>query len=247
MASSLTVLLPPSEGKAEGGVAPRSAGQLQRSLAVGRASVIEALRAELDQASAARRAAILGVRGPLLERAEAATELLCSGSAPVLPAWQRYTGVVWSHLEPQTLDAELLRRALVPSGLLGLTLGTDPVPDYRLKMSVALAGLGRLSSFWRDDLTALVARRCAGEVVVNLLPAEHANAFDWPLLGERCEVLEVRFLTGDRRAAAGHAAKAVKGALARALLCDGEAALEKFSFDGWKLRRRGSVVELIAG
>ena len=55
------------------------------------------------RSNAGTREAVLGVRGELLERALAATARLVEGSAPVLPAWRRYSGVVWGGLEPATL------------------------------------------------------------------------------------------------------------------------------------------------
>lgn len=244
--AELTVLLPPSEGKAVGGRPGRGGGSLHRYLGTRRAIVVEALAAELAGASAKRREAILQVRGELLDRALESSALVSAGRAPLLPAWRRYTGVVWASLQPATLSRAELARVLVPSGLYGLTSALDPVADYRLKMSVSLSGTGRLSAFWREALTGVVARRSAGGVVVNLLPAEHAAAFDLEQLAASCELREVRFLTRDGKAAAGHAAKAVKGALARALLLEGEPALAGFRHGGWRVRRAGDAVEVLA-
>ena len=56
-----------------------------------------------------------------------------------MPAWRRYSGVVWDHLDP----ASLTHRApiVVVSGLHGLVGAEDPLPDYRLKMSANVAPL----------------------------------------------------------------------------------------------------------
>ena len=69
---------------------------------------------------------LLGVKGDHLLRAQSANVSLVG--APTLPAWRRYTGVVWDHLQPESLTPEQRRRLIVPSGLLGLVRGDDPVP-----------------------------------------------------------------------------------------------------------------------
>lgn len=135
--------------------------------------------------------------------------------------------MVWEHLRPSELDASALRRVIVVSALCGLVTGTDPVPDHRLKLSVRLGALGRLDRWWRPTLTDALASYARRRVVWDLLPKEHAAAVD--LDGLR--VVRVRF-EGDT----GHAAKAVKGAFARAVLLDGRAAVDAFSFHDWRAR-----------
>ncbi len=138
------LLLPPSEGKAEGGRRRARAGTFDAALATERATLVAALaRAVGTPAGAAK---VLGCRGDLLDRARAATAALVAGDAPRLPAAERYTGVVWEHLGP--LDAIDRRRVLVPSAVYGITTAADPIADYRLKLSVTLPGLGRPDRYW---------------------------------------------------------------------------------------------------
>jgi cytoplasmic iron level regulating protein YaaA (DUF328/UPF0246 family) len=214
MAGDLVVLLPPSEGKAAGGTgrwAPTS-GRFGRRLHEPRQAVVDALaRTELTERQ-------LGVRGDLLDRAHAAAAAIVAGRARRLAAWQRYTGVVWQHLDPATLDDEQRARILVPSALLGLVGGNDPVPDHRLKFDVRLDGdLGqRLDRFWRPHLTdALRHATTARTTIVDLLPNEHRNAID--LDGDR--VLRKRVhRPDDVPNIGGHDGKAAKGLLARRYL-----------------------------
>jgi cytoplasmic iron level regulating protein YaaA (DUF328/UPF0246 family) len=230
------VLLPPSEGKALGGRgtwAPAS-GSFGPALAEHRAAVVSALSASLDSPEAR---GAPGHDGPLVERAAAAVRALAAGSAPVLPAWRRYTGVVWTHLDPATLAPAARRRIVVPSALLGLCRGDDPVPDHRLGFAVSLPGVGRLDRWWRPVATeALRGRRGP---VIDLLPTEHGRAVD-------VDGLHVSFRATDGRRAAGHAAKAVKGTLARAVLEDGLEVLDGFRWSGWRARRRGDEVVVTA-
>ena len=132
------VLLPPSEGKAIGGTRLfRPASGAFRRLGGPRQTVIATLAGAVAGGDGSR---LLGVRGPLLERARTAVDELGAGRARGLPAWQRYTGVVWEHLEPATLDAADLARVVIPRPTAGAPpaatgtwwcRGADPSPAGR--------------------------------------------------------------------------------------------------------------------
>ncbi len=215
-------------------------------LAAPRRAVLEELARVMRRRDNRFRSALLGVRGELLDRAVAATADLVAGTAPVLPAWRRYVGVVWAGLEPDTLSLADRRRVLVPSAVYGLTTAADPVADYRLKMLVALGRLGRLSTYWRPTLTSALVGRSRGRVVVDLLPAEHAHAVDFAVLEAATRVVRVQFVDATGRRSVGHEAKTTKGRLARAVLDDGLGALDGFVADGWSARRVGDVVTVTA-
>jgi cytoplasmic iron level regulating protein YaaA (DUF328/UPF0246 family) len=151
--------------------------------------------------------------------------------ALTLPAWQRYTGVVWDHLEPATLPSATMKQIVVVSGLLGLVRGDDPVPDYRLKMGASLAGIGKLSTWWRDDLSDELDRVARRRTVVDLLPQEHRAAWN---PSTRIQGITVQ-LVDPTGAPGGHFAKAAKGSLARALLLDGLGALDTWRDDRFEL------------
>ena len=186
------------------------------------------------------------MHGKLLERALATTDELVGGTASVLPAWRRYSGVVWSGLDPATLTATARRRIIIPSGLYGLTTAADPVADYRLKLLVSLGRLGRLSTFWRPFVTPALARRALGRVVVDLLPAEHAHAVDLTALDPSTRVVRIRFVGHDGRRAVGHEAKSVKGRLARAVLDGGLEAVGGFTCGGWRTIEEDDLVTVVA-
>lgn len=228
----MIVLLPPSEGKAPGGRgrwSPASGSFAQ--LAPARVAVAEAVLAAPPT--------VFGARGELAERAAGAARAVATGTARALPAWQRFTGVVWQHLDPATLPSADRRRIVVPSGLLGLCRGNDPTPDFRLKLSVSLPGLGRLDRWWRPQLTAVLAG--GRGPIVDLLPGEHAAAIDLDAIGRR-RVVRVEFVAAEGGGAAGHAAKAVKGILARRLLLGGLGVVDGFTWQGWRAELDGDVV-----
>jgi uncharacterized protein len=206
-------LLPPSEGKAPDGSDPGWSpdhGAVGDALAERRRTVVDALMAV---GGGDRK--LLGVGGDHLERALQSNRSLLG--APTLPAWRRYTGVVWDHLDPASLTAAQRRSIVVVSGLLGLVRADDPVPDYRLKMGVSLAPMGKLSRWWRPVLGPALATATRRRTVVDLLPQEHRAAFT-DTDRERFVVVDLVERSG---APGGHAAKAAKGRLARHLLTCG--------------------------
>ena len=213
--SPLAILLPPSEGKAEGGRTPRwkaGSGTFGSALRRPRAEVVAALLA-----AKGGDAKLLGVSGQHLVRAQESNREL--DGAPTVPACERYTGVVWGHLSPDTLSAKACTRAVdsvvVVSGLLGLVGFDDPVPDYRVKMGASLKPMGKLSTWWRDPLSTTLNDWADGRVVIDLLPNEHRAA--WTPGDSMREHVVVSFVEKSGKVA-GHDAKAAKGLLARHLL-----------------------------
>jgi cytoplasmic iron level regulating protein YaaA (DUF328/UPF0246 family) len=218
LASSLVlaILLPPSEGKAPDGTGPGwepDSGRFGSRLASERTVVAEALAAADGGSSK-----LLGVKeGPTLDRARQVNTALVG--APTLPAWRRFTGVVWDHFDPGGFTAaerrKLSRRVFVISALAGVSALDDPLPDFRLKLSVSLDPMGKLSTWWSPTLSEVLNDRLAGRQVVDLLPQEHRAA--WQPDADRYTLQRVTLVRPDG-SNAGHHAKAGKGLLTRALL-----------------------------
>lgn len=224
MATPLPViLLPPSEGKSPGGTrdpvdwACGGFGQLAPMRLQVRDAVRRAVRRRADAQ------ALLGVTGPHLDRA--LEEWRDIDQAPTMPAGARYSGVVWGALDLASLPAAARRRGMgrivVPSGLWGLAGAADPIPSYRLKMGARVGALGRLSAWWQPAVSAALATRARRGAVMDLLPNEHAAAIDVAALrpGSVVRVAIMDDGPGGRRAV-GHAGKALKGLLARAVLAE---------------------------
>ena len=176
----------------------------------------------------------MGADGPLLQRAKAANLGLVGG--PTMPAWQRFSGVVWEALSPADLTIRARRRAeagvIVVSAVAGLSAWSDPVPDFRLKLSAALPPIGRLGAFWQQPLTQVLNDRLDGATVVDLLPNEHRAA--WITDPSRYDLVRPLLATRDGKPA-GHAGKATKGRLARAILESGDVERTLATFDAGEL------------
>lgn len=215
------LLLPPSEGKAKDGDtshpwAPRL-GSFGAELETSRVQIVVRLRKEKGGTQK-----LLGVSGAHLTRAQSSNMQLIG--APCLPAWQRYTGVVWDHLDLASLTATqhnaFIKRIIVPSGLLGLVRADDQIPDYRLKMGARLAPFGAMSKFWNEAVTDALVACVKKKTVVDLLPNEHRAAINWNLLDN---VVRVDLVSHSGAVVGGHNAKAAKGLLARHLLVSANA------------------------
>lgn len=240
--SRLILLLPPSEGKAPGGQKKRSPDHFARQLGAERVAVRAAVARLLQDGTRELWSTRFKVRGDLLDRAVDAMRVVAADSAATLPAWQRYTGVVWDFLEPTTLTPEQRRAILVPSALYGLTTADDVIADYRLTMNVSLPGVGNLGRFWTGRLTEEVGRLARRAHVVDLLPNEHAGAIDF---ARTRGVLHVAFLGASGGGAAGHVAKSVKGRFARHLVDHGIDQALEFRFDGWSISENAAGLALV--
>jgi cytoplasmic iron level regulating protein YaaA (DUF328/UPF0246 family) len=255
MATALPlILLPPSEGKASGGDGlPWTRGALSIDLDAERARVIRALAAAM-KGSEASRSKLLDVKGKALVAATAADRVVAK--APTVPAIERYTGVLYDAIDHRSLSAAHRRRldgsVVIFSGLWGAVTPTDPIPDYRLKMGAAIAPLGKLSTWWREPLSARLTELATDRHIWNLLPNEHSAAWDPPA---GLEQWTVRFL--HRRNGAlttvSHDNKSLKGALVRYLLANPSAGPEDlaawkhpagYRLDTKRTERRGSLTLL---
>jgi uncharacterized protein len=250
------ILLPPSEGKATGGSRRGIPALSFPELDSARREVAAALSAVMRDETSARR--LMGVKGSALEAAVAANTGI--GTGPVLPAIERYTGVLYDNLDAGSLAGAARRRlrsgVVIFSGLWGLVRPADRIPDYKLKMDASLSPLGRLSTWWRPTLSAALADATRRRLVWDLLPQAHAAAWSDP--DAACALRVTTAFVQERRAGGEverstvtHWSKALKGALARHLLeidpvpprADAiAAALAEFSHpEGYALEDLGTV------
>ena len=245
MATAPVILLPPSEGKADGGTgkALRIANLSFPELEEHRATLRAALGAAMKGKEPGR-AKLLGVKDKALAAATSANlDVLTS---PTMLAIERYTGVLYDALDVASLSVRdrkrLNKQVLIFSGLWGVVRPDDMIPDYKLKMGATLAPVGKLSTWWREPVTTALASTVSGTVVWNLLPKEHDNA--WApfspahMSTKPSAVFSVKFLDegkpikGERAfTTVNHWNKLLKGALVRFILetgADDPNALAKF-------------------
>ncbi|HEY0374148.1 MAG TPA: peroxide stress protein YaaA [Amnibacterium sp.] len=239
----MKLLLPPSESKSAGGSGRFALGRLSRpALNPARSAVLDALVTLVRDPGEAARVLHLGPK-----QAAEIDRNAHLRRAPVLPAVERYTGVVYDALDATTLPDSarswLDGHVLIASALLGLVAPDDPIPAYRLSAGSALPGLP-LKRHWSEPLRRALARerdwvldaRSAAYVALGPAPAGSA-------------VLHVEDAMSGR--ALNHFNKHAKGDLARRLALHGPDLRSRDDLLAWaptaglRLEARGADVVLI--
>ncbi len=196
------ILLPPSEGKNDapgvGSFATQHPELYQDTLPVLR---------HLKRLKAAERPRFYGVSDAT--KAKPVHQMnLAAGEAPVLPAVDRYSGVVYDHIGldsiPDVKNAP--SRLLVVSGLFGLIRGTDGLPKYKQPINPWL------TRYWKPINSGRLDAIAQGEPVLDLLSQSYQKAVDYP------HRIVVDFRVDGGKKAAGHFGKAIKGRFVRFLL-----------------------------
>jgi cytoplasmic iron level regulating protein YaaA (DUF328/UPF0246 family) len=154
----MLVLLPPSETKRDGGEAGRALdldSLRYPQLTAQRRSAIAALTLLSGDPVAAAHALGLGPTQALEIERNRVLE-----SSAVMPAIDRYTGVLYDGIDAASLAsperAWVLRHVVVNSALFGLLGAGDEIPAYRLSHDSRLPGLP-LKKHWREANAAVLA------------------------------------------------------------------------------------------
>jgi uncharacterized protein len=226
------LLLPPSETKRDGGD-PGSALDLGAlsfpELTAARRTAIAALR-RLSRNRATAMAALK--LGPTL-----ASEVLRNreiGSSPVMPAIDRFDGVLYDALDAGSLGVAARAFAgehvVIGSALFGLVGALDPVPAYRLSPDSTLPGLP-LRRHWSAPGAAALAARAGAELVLDLRSEAYAALAPAPV-GSWFVRVVAEDGTGRRRAL-NHFNKHGKGELVRRMLLAGADHADLASLLAW--------------
>ncbi|GAA4180779.1 YaaA family protein [Gryllotalpicola koreensis] len=214
----MLLLLPPSETKRPGGE-PGTRLTLSTlrypTLTAARRATLDAVTALAQDHEAAVTALKLGVR----QHHEVAKNRVLE-SSELLPAAERYTGVLYDALDAASLPApareHLGRNVVIHSAVLGPIGALDAIPDYRLSHDSRLPGM-RLKAIWADAAAEALAAE-SGLVL-------DARSRGYAALGPvpHGVWLEVVAESADgRRRALNHFNKHAKGELARVYALSGE-------------------------
>lgn len=190
------ILIPPSEGKADGG-----SNKPLKSASGIVADLIEAIK-EADPQK------VYGLKEKALEKAIAVNKEVLSSNT--MPAIERYTGVVYDAIDYQTLKnkSDFDKKVLIVSGLFGLVRPTDLIPNYRLKIDKLKA-----AKLWMDSNSEQLKET----FVIDLLPKAHKKAVNYD------DGIAVEFVLkkAGKKMPAGHQGKYIKGRFVRWLIENG--------------------------
>ena len=195
----MLIVLPPSETKAPGGTDATMSLSFP-SLDAVRTSLIDVLTAT-DVNIQMRE-----LKVPAGKRAEA-EENLALRAAPVMPAIQRYTGVLYDALDAPSLPDEALARLAVGSALFGVVRAGDLIPRYRVSGGSKVGGK-TMKSWWGRSVTDVL---CEQGFVVDMRSGAYQQ------LGPVAGALTVRVEQADTGKVVSHFNKQYKGELARTL------------------------------
>jgi len=146
-----------------------------------------------------------------------------------VPAIERYTGVVYEHLDWNSLSKTgqkyMNDNILIFSGLFGMTSPSTLIPDYKLKMNVL-----SLQYHWNPILTKALESE---ELIFDLLPQVYRKAYS-----PNKNVIKIEFVVENKgkKTSAGHYGKAVKGKFIRYLAENQITKIEDFKgfeYDGF--------------
>ena len=195
----MLIVLPPSETKAPGGT-DASMSLSFPSLDAVRTSLIDVLTATDVDIQMRELKVSAG------KRAEA-EENLALRAAPVMPAIQRYTGVLYDALDAPSLPDEALARLAVGSALFGVARAGDLIPRYRVSGGSKVDGK-TMKAWWGSLVSDVLGEQ---GFVVDMRSGAYQQ------LGPVPGALTVRVEQADTGKVVSHFNKQYKGELARAL------------------------------
>lgn len=239
----MLVLLPPSETKRDGGAAESALDLSLLSfpeLTAPRASTLAALKKLSRNLTVS--AGALGL-GPT-QRFEIDRNRVVH-SSPVMPAIDRYTGVLFDGLDAATLDIEarswLLGNVVINSALFGLIGAGDPIPAYRLSHNSRLPGLS-LGKHWRDPLSSVLLAQ--PQLILDLRSESYAALGPLPVHDNAVYLRIVTRSESGVKKALTHFNKKGKGEFVRRLATGGVDVPDVESLLEWA---RANGVELVRG
>lgn len=169
----------------------------------------------------------LKVRGKTLDAARRAWIDFASGSSPVGPALEMYSGMVYQKINASIWTREdwafAEARLSICSFVYGLLTPSMGIRPYRMEGGVRLHTGQRVFDYWRDLLTAELIRRteASGGVLLYLASEEMKQLFHWAEVEQRVRVIYFDFLTRQADASLKSIViycKMARGAMTRALV-----------------------------
>ncbi|NDV19959.1 peroxide stress protein YaaA [Pseudodesulfovibrio sp. JC047] len=187
------LLIPPSEGKADGG---------KNNPLKSVSGITADLLAAIEKADPQK---LYGLKEKALKKAQAVNANVLNSKT--LPAIERYTGVVYDAIAYHTLKntSDFNDKVRIVSGLFGLVAPTDLIPNYRLKIDKLQA-----AKRWVNANS----EQLKNTFVIDVLPQAHKKAVRYE------HGIEVEFVLkkAGKKMPAGHQGKHIKGRFVRWLI-----------------------------
>ncbi|WP_010205090.1 YaaA family protein [Salinibacterium sp. PAMC 21357] len=237
----MIILLPPSETKRDGGATGSALDWSQLSfpaLTAQRQAVASRLTALAADSEASRQVLGLSVKQQFEVQRNRTLH-----SAPVMPALDRYTGVLFDGLDAASMTpverSFADKTVVVHSALFGPVGAGDPIPAYRLSHNSRLPGLA-LKAHWRQPISEALN----GVEGLQLDLRSEAYAQLGAVSPNSVYLRVVNEGPDGKRVALSHFNKKAKGVFSRALVSAGIAHLTVETLMAWS---RGAGFQLEPG
>lgn len=147
-------------------------------------------------------------------------------TAPVAPAWQIYSGVLFDAINPAGLSAaainKLTSHVYVQSALFGLISMGDLIPAYRLSADSKLPHIGNVSNLWAKSCAEILINTTG--LIVDMRSGQYVNLAPIPKeISERVLVPKIlqKMPSGPPKVVSHHN-KATKGRIIRQIVTGGK-------------------------
>jgi len=221
------ILLPPSEGKLEGGKEKYSNVKKRNyfyCLEEERSFLLEKLLQFISNSNPKDLEKLFSVKTNF----EQITSLLQNFDDKLtLPAIKRYSGVMFNAINYQTLDQNQKNNAnesiLFIDGLFGLLKITDLIPNYKLSIAAKFSDF-KIDNYWKKNLKQTLKEELQGKIILDILPQAHRKAVD--IDNQKCYLINFFEVKNGQAKNAGHISKKLKGEFIRYILQFDEINLE---------------------
>lgn len=225
-----TILLPPSEGKKQGGDENKPYRITQnlekynyfKNLNSQRELIYDKLRESIQHSNIEEIEKIFELKNKNLQNAiENTYDLL---NLETLPSIQRYNGVMFDSINYESLSDKQKKNfnesVIFIDGLFGLLKPTDLIPEYKLKINSKIKDLD-ITTFWKTEIQGNLNKEIKEKIVIDILPQSHRKVLEQKKDNYSSEIyLEISFCEKkeNKIKQTGHNSKQLKGDLIRYIL-----------------------------
>ncbi len=224
--TNFTILLPPSEGKMQGGNEAfpyRKVENLKehnsfKSLTFDRQELYTSLKQAINELSEKELEKIFDVKGKNLN--ECIAQILDMLNSPTLPAIKRFSGVMFKAIDYSSLSLtgkeNFNTSVLFIDGMFGLVRPQDFLPEYKLKIASKFLDIN-VTKFWKDRLRGDFDVLFRDQLIIDILPEAHRKVLT---LNETIDYVQIVFVdkVGEKYKQTGHNSKQLKGELLQYLV-----------------------------
>ena len=141
-------------------------------------------------------------------------------SAPVGPAWQIYTGVLFDAIGVDSLTSAQLKKlttmSYVQSALFGLISLSDEIPAYRLSGDCTLPKDGTVASLWAKSISQILENQ--NELIIDMRSGTYVKLGPIPASCESVVPKILQRMPSGPPKVVSHHNKATKGRILRAMV-----------------------------